>query len=147
VVSALVRAYNLDRSFLAQLRDFSLPEAPRLLPLDLKAKEAFEAPPFALAGAPEYRLAQEILAAADNPYLRFAHSPEELLLSRPLFILNPELEPAALSRVHFRTLAAREILRREIADSKQPGKEAADPDLATDRERLLHRLNAVIDQK
>lgn len=147
VVSALVREYGLDHGFLAQLRDFSLPGAAELLALGLVEKDSFEAPLFSLTGAPGYWLTQEILAAADNPYLRFAHSPEELLLSGPLFRLNPELAPAALARVHFRTLAAREIIQREISRLESAGEAEANPELAAAWGSLLHRLNAIINNK
>jgi len=147
VVAALVRKHNLDESFLAKLRDFSLPGTEWLRSFELQAKGAFEASLFPLVSEPEYRLVQEILSVDDNPYLRFAQCPEELLLAKPLFDLNPELDPAILARVHFRTLLAREIVRHEIqALGRLPAAGDDSQGQLAVCENLLHRLNALIDQ-
>ena len=147
VVAALVREYNLDKSFVAQLKDFSPPGVEWLRSFELHVKRPFEAPLFSLVSESEYRLAQAILAAADNPYLRFARCPEELLLAKPLFDLNPELESVVLARAPFRTLRAREIVRDEIqALTRLSGTGDDSPDQLAVCEDLLHRLNALIDQ-
>jgi hypothetical protein len=166
VVSALVQAHKLDGSFLQNLRDFSI-QRMDWLACEPQAKEPFAPPLFPLVSDAECRLTQAILAAADNPYLRFAHSPAELLLSGPLFRFNPELQPAILARVHFHTLLAREIVRTEIQDLRRRLKEGAAPaaesrepeegsaagirftetrDRLTSLESRLDRLNAFIDQ-
>ena len=52
----------------------------------------------------EYFLIMSIISKVDNSYLKFAHSPEEILLCRPLYRLNPALAPEKLMRYHFETL-------------------------------------------
>ena len=41
------------------------------------------------------------MAEPDNPYLAFAHSPEEILLARPLWLKHPGLAPELLAGRHF----------------------------------------------
>jgi hypothetical protein len=145
VVSALVREYELDESFLAELREISQPGAAGLRSFEPRAKEPFEPPPFSLVPERQYRLAQDMVAAADNPYLVFARSPEELLLAAPLFRFNPGLEPAILARTDFRTLLAREIVLAEIAGLRQgPAAAGEPPARLASLEDLLARLNAFI---
>jgi hypothetical protein len=44
------------------------------------------------------------LSELDNPYLAYARSPEEILLSRPLWQRRPGLDPEALSSRHLAAL-------------------------------------------
>jgi hypothetical protein len=147
VVAALVRKHNLDENFVARLKDFSLPGAEWLRSCEFQIKRPFEPPLFPLVSEPEYRLVQEILSAADSPYLRFAQCPEELLLAKQLCRLNPELDPSVLARAHFRTLLAREIVRHEIqALGRLPAAGDDSQGQLAVCESLLQRLNALIDQ-
>ncbi len=149
VVSALVRLYNLDPGFLANHRNLAIQETEWVFSHAPQAKDTCALPLFSLASAAEYRLIQDILAALGNPYLSYARSPEELLLSRALYRLNPGLEPALLARVHFRTLLAREIARRELLGLDPCPEE--EPNNATARraafQSLLDRLNSFINLK
>ena len=70
----------------------------------IRKKVTFESPLFSLATAEEYHLTMAIISKVDNPYLQFAHSPEEILLSRPLYHLNPALNSEILKCCHFETL-------------------------------------------
>ncbi|MBW1917478.1 MAG: hypothetical protein JRI57_05585 [Deltaproteobacteria bacterium] len=74
-------------------------------------KAFFQPPLFALGTAPEYQVTMAIIAAVNNPYLQFVHSPAEILLCGPLFKLNPALNPELLGRFHFLTLWQRKRLR------------------------------------
>jgi hypothetical protein len=148
VVSALVRDYELDEGFLAKLREVSQPGAAWLRSFEPRPKEPFEPPPFILAPERQYRLAQAIIAAADNPYLVFARSSEELLLAAPLFRCNSGLEPAILARTDFRTLWAREIVLAEIAGLRQGAAAAGEPpDRPAALEDRLARLNDFINKQ
>lgn len=123
IVCALVQEHRHGQSFLDALDNSMVPPAREWADFEEpKAKDPFEPPLFALATEEEYRLTQAIVEKIDNPYLLFAHSPEELLLSRPLFSLNPNLGPETLARVHFDTLLRREILRSEV--ERQASQEA-----------------------
>lgn len=145
VVSALVRQYELDESFLTRLREVTQPGALWLLSFEPRAKEPFEPPPFSLVPERQYRLTQAIIAAADNPYLVFARSPEELLLAGPLCRFNSGLEPAILAHTDFGTLLAREIVLAEIAGLRQGSAAAGEPPARlASLEDLLDRLNALI---
>jgi hypothetical protein len=68
------------------------------------AKPQYEAPLFFLAAREEYQVIQKILAGLDNPYLAWAHSPEEILLSTPLWQKRPGLDPEILTSRHFAAL-------------------------------------------
>ena len=61
-------------------------------------------PLFFLATPAEYRLILRIMAAPDNSYLALAHSPEEILLARPLCLRHPGLAPELLASRHFAAL-------------------------------------------
>jgi hypothetical protein len=156
VVNSLIWAYKLDASFLNEVVNFSIWKN-WLASFELKAKDPVELPLFSLASEQDYRLTQAILAVVANPYLSQARSPEEMLLSGPLFCLNPELSAEVLARVHFRVLLARETALIELRDlqqqlKKQPASadKAMQPDEVQTRlaslEHLLKNLNTFIDQ-
>jgi hypothetical protein len=69
-----------------------------------EAKPPYEAPLFFLATPEEYQVIQKILAVQDNPYLGWAQSPEEILLSRPLWQRRPGLDREVLTSRHFAAL-------------------------------------------
>ncbi len=142
VVSVLVREYHLEEGFVERLRNFTLGEE-WLAAFEPPEKRPLVAPLFSLVPPEEYRLVQEIVAAAESPYLRFAHCPEELLLAGPLFRLNPDLDPHILAGVHFRTLVARELVSRKITALQRlaAGSNSSVP--GEFWESLLDRLNAL----
>lgn len=67
-------------------------------------KAPYEPPLFFLATPEEYRVIREIMAATENPYLAWAQSPEEILLSRPLYAKHPQLSTEILAGHHFAAL-------------------------------------------
>ena len=69
-----------------------------------ETKPGYEAPLFFLATREEYQVIHRILAVLDNPYLVWAHSPEEILLSATLWQRRPGLDPEVLTSRHFAAL-------------------------------------------
>jgi hypothetical protein len=119
-ISGLVRLYGLKESFLSILdnvEDHLSRENVRLSRVRLKAP--IEIPLFSLATEEEYYLTMSILSRVDNPYLKFAHSPEEILLCGPLYSLNPSLHSEKLMRYHFETLFLHERARAYRNEPKQ----------------------------
>lgn len=100
-VGGLVRSYHLGREFCRLLKAMTDEGANRMA-RDYRsaAKVPYEPPLFFLATAEEFQIIQEILAGLDNPYLRWAHSPEEMLLSQPLWRRRPGLEAQELASRH-----------------------------------------------
>lgn len=116
-VSGLVRAHSLGKEFLARLAVADDEPCPEEEGRDrVKSKEPFEAPLFSLSGEEEYRVTMSILDRVSNPYLRFAASPDEILLCGRLFRRNPRLGARLLARVHFESLLLAEGAKGEIAE-------------------------------
>jgi hypothetical protein len=138
VVSSLVREHHLNERFLNSLREVAAQEAGWLHSYEPQPKEPCKAPLFGLVPSDEFGLIQAILATADNPYVPFAHSPEELLLSGWLFRLNPDLAPGVLAQVHFRALLARELVQAELRDLEARPKASAG--FQVEQAVLLRRL-------
>ncbi len=82
----------------------------------VKLKTPMESSLFSLATKDEYALTMSIIGKVDNAYLKFANSPEEILLCRSLYRLNPLLTNQKLMRYHFETLLLHERAKanREI---------------------------------
>jgi hypothetical protein len=115
-VSSLVKGYGLGEDFLKGLDQAEDGHTGvQAFPIAVRAKVPFDFPPFSLAAEGEYRLVLAILAKLNNPYLRFAHSPEEMLLSAALFAANPALRPEDLLRFDFATLLLSERAQEELA--------------------------------
>ncbi len=104
-VSGLVRRYRLDETFLRGLDrpGEASPEDERSA-LRLKRKAPDVPPLFSLSTEEEHRVTLAILARLKNPYLRYATSPDEILVCRSLFRQNPFLHPETLATHHFETL-------------------------------------------
>ena len=104
-ISSIVSQYRLNESF---LNSFDTVEnhltAKKLTVPRIRMKTPMASPLFSLVPQEEYSLAMSIINKVDNPYLVFAHSPEEILLSKPLYRLNPDISPEALMRYHFESL-------------------------------------------
>jgi hypothetical protein len=104
-ISGIVRTYGLKKNFLNVLEN----AADYLSKVNLNAnrvrvKAPMESPLFSLATEDEYVLIMSIIDKVNNSYLKFAHSPEEILLCGSLYRLNPTLDPEKLIRYHFETL-------------------------------------------
>ena len=104
-ISDLVRWYGLKENFLDVLdkvEDYLSKED--LQYIRVRLKTPMEKSLFSLVTESEYSLTLSIISKVDNTYLQFAESPEEILLCRPLFLLNPTIGPEKLMRYHFETL-------------------------------------------
>jgi hypothetical protein len=64
---------------------------------------------FPLLTLSQWRLALEITAKFDNPYLKFCRSPRDIIVSQRLYESNPDLEVEALQEQSLRALWEREI--------------------------------------
>ncbi len=104
-IGGLVRRYGLGEAFLGLCRALSAAQTEDLARRHgSEAKPLYEPPLFFLATPEEYRLIQEILAVLTNPYLAWAGSPEEILLSQPLWGRRPDLSRETLAGRHFAEL-------------------------------------------
>jgi hypothetical protein len=104
-ISGLVRWYGLKENFLDVLdkvEDYLSKED--LQYIRVRLKTPMEKSLFSLVTESEYSLTLSIISKVDNSYLQFAESPEEILLCRPLYRLNPSLPTEKLMRYHFETL-------------------------------------------
>jgi len=140
-ISGLVKEHRLGESFLEKL------ESPEDFLLEKKAefarvrkKQPFRIPLFSLTEKKEYILTLAIIDKINNPYLEFAQSPEEIALSKLLFVLNPALGTEKLERYQFETLLLYEQAKiniKELAKDirKQMGPGIEKPLL--ENERLL----------
>ncbi|MCI0528508.1 MAG: hypothetical protein L0Y56_13800 [Nitrospira sp.] len=109
-VSAIVKRHALGEAFVKTLENFSEDRLREYLRINrIRPKDHLEPPLFSLATQAEYRATIAILDMVNNPYLHFVSSPDEILLCRPLFHLNPFLEPEKLAHHHFATLLLREL--------------------------------------
>jgi hypothetical protein len=104
-VVSIVRQYNLDSGFLRKLDDFGRTPPGKIVDTcEWKSKSRLTLLLFPLATEEEYNLVRTVLSIADNPYLHYAQSPDEILLSGPLYHRNPSIEPARLEYSHFEAL-------------------------------------------
>ncbi len=104
-VGGLVRHHRLGEQFCEMINQMTATKIEDLVRSNQDThKNLYEPPLFFLATPEEYRAIKEILAEADNPYLAWAASPEEIVLSGPLFTRCPELAPEALATRHFAAL-------------------------------------------
>ena len=104
-ISSLVRRYGLKEGFLSildKVEDYISEDKYDFARVRLK--KPLDTPLFSLATEEDYSLTMSIIRRVDNPYLEFAHSPEEILLCGLLYRLNPSLGPEKLRRYHFATL-------------------------------------------
>lgn len=104
-VNGLVRQCGLQENFLDLLdkvEDYLSAKNIRLT--RIRVKDPVERPLFSLATKDEYFITMSIIKKVDNPYLKFAHSPQEILLCKPLYLLNPSMDSEKLIRYHFETL-------------------------------------------
>jgi hypothetical protein len=120
-IHVLVQTYGLGEDFLRKLDEFT--ENVTLEQLQAQAglvKQERQLPLFALATPENYRLTMAIIEKVNNPYLHFAHSPEEILWCNALFRRHPDLEPERLATTHFQTLLRGVLAAEEPGMSKGP---------------------------
>ena len=116
-ISSLVRWYGLEENFLTVIESAEDYLAQTNLELHcFREKMPFEPSLFSLVTAAEYRLTKAIISKADNPYLQYANSPEEIFLSRLLYRLNPKLAPETLKRNHFEMLLLYAYSKDKVAE-------------------------------
>ncbi len=116
-ISALVRWYGLDENFLKKLDNAEdYPPREKMDFVRVRTKKPFDFPLFSLSSRDEYDLTRALLRKVNNPYLSFAHSPEEILLSGILYRMNAELRPEELRRYHFETLLLCEHAKKYLKD-------------------------------
>lgn len=112
-ISNIVRQCGLKESFLDIFDNFENHLAAKTSDISrIRMKTPLISPLFSLVDEEAYRLTMSIINKVDNPYLVFAHSPEEILLCKPLYHLNPELSPEKLNRYHFETLLSHERIKQ-----------------------------------
>jgi hypothetical protein len=116
-ISAMVRWYGLDESFLKKLDNVEdYPSVEKMDSIRIKTKKPFDFPLFSLSSRDEYDLTRAILRKMNNSYVSFAHSPEEILLSGILYRMNAELRPEELRRYDFETLLMVEHAKKVLKD-------------------------------
>jgi hypothetical protein len=116
-VSCIVKEYKLGEDFLKLLDNTNGYFPQKRIELNqVKGKKVLELPPFSLVSQDEYRIAMAITGKLDNPYLQFAHSPEEMLLSAPLYEANPSLTSQDLLLHDFETLLLCQCAKEELTD-------------------------------
>ncbi len=106
-VCTIVKNYGLKEDFLTVIDNLNLDPDPGRHPLgglEIRAKQPIEIPPYCMVPVEEYGLVLEIINRLDNPYLSFARSPEEMVLSVRLHKSDPSLDARHLLRHDFRTL-------------------------------------------
>ncbi len=115
-ISSIVRQYGLNERFLDVLDNVEnyLPEV-NLKFTRVRVKTPMESHLFFLANREEYNLTMSIISKIDKSYLKFAHSPEEILLCGPLYSLNPSISSEKLKRYHFATLLLHERNSRGLS--------------------------------
>jgi hypothetical protein len=120
-ISALVRWYGLDENFPKKLDHVeAYPSVRDMDFIRVKTKKPVDFPLFSLCSRDEYDLTRAILRKVTNPYVWFAHSPEEILLSGILYGMNAELRPETLRRYDFKTLLLYEHAKKYLEDSANP---------------------------
>lgn len=108
-ICSLVKQYDLKESFLSVLDKVEDGLSGENFKFNrVKLKTPMENSLFSLATKDKYSLTMSIIAKVDNAYLKFATSPEEILLCGPLYRLNPLLTNQKLMRYHFETLLLHE---------------------------------------
>ncbi len=121
-IYSLVREHDLKESFLSVLDNVEDGLSGENLKFNrVRLKTPMESSLLALATKDEYFLTMSIIGKVGNAYLKFANSPEEILLCGPLYRLNPSLTNQKLMRYHFETLLLHE---RAKATNNEPNNKA-----------------------
>jgi len=104
-ICCIVKQYGLDNNFLSiidNVDDYVSRESLNFPRIRVKAQ--VENHLFPLATKDEYMLTMSIISKINNPYLKFVHSPEEIIWCETLYRLNPLIDSKKLIRYHFETL-------------------------------------------
>jgi hypothetical protein len=118
-ISALVRWYGLDESFLKKLDHFEDDMSVKKMDfIKITTKKPVDFPLFSFSSRDEYDLTRTILRKVNNPYIWFAHCPEEILLSGILYRMNAELPAEALRCYDFETLLRVEYAKMALKNSE-----------------------------
>ncbi len=102
-VAAILEAFGLNgESFLRLLDEEPVSRTvARALAREGPRKASVPLPLFALVDPSEFAPLETILSRVQCPYLPWAASPEEVLLSRPLYALDPSIPPQRLKRYSY----------------------------------------------
>jgi hypothetical protein len=120
-VGCIVKEYKLGEDFLELIDNTDLTFSQRKMEFrQVRGKKVLELPPYFLVSQDEYRIVMAITGKLDNPYLQFAHSPDEMLLSATLYKANPSLTSQDLLRYDFETLLLGQPVKEELADLEKP---------------------------
>jgi hypothetical protein len=104
-ISGIVKRYGLEEGFLSILDNVDeYLSKEKLISSRIKVKSHMENHLFSLVTKDEYSLTMSIIGKVGNPYLKFVHSPEEIILCGPLYHLNSSMDSEKLMRYHFLTL-------------------------------------------
>jgi hypothetical protein len=115
-VCSIVEAYGLGNDFLKMLDGFEDGSGRQGAgALVVKAKRPLEIPPYCMVPGEAYGLVLDIMGRLDNPYLPFARSPEEMVLSARLYECDRSIDARQLLRHDFGTLLLCLNARRELA--------------------------------
>lgn len=114
-ISGIVRQYGLKENFLDELDNVEDGLSTKNLKFArIRLKTPVEGPLFSLVSKDEYLLTISIIEKVDNPYLKFAQSPEDLVWCGPLYRLNASIDSEKLRRYHFETLYLHERAKAKI---------------------------------
>jgi hypothetical protein len=148
-IGGLVKAYALENSFLKEMDLFSggLP-GERPVPYRMREKPRTGHSLFPLLTEDEYRVTSEIIKRADNSYLYFANSPEEILFCKPLFSHNSGIGTENLMRCHFKTLFLFELSKEKASDLAQQISQIREKEgeISLDEQKRIDALTAEIKQ-
>ncbi len=118
-ISTIAKRYRLTTGFLDILDNVEDYLSEKNLNLSrIRVKAPLDGPLFSLSTKDEYSLTMSIINKIDNPYLKFAHSPEEIIWCGPLYRLNPSIDLDKLMRYHFETLYLHERAKVKIGEPK-----------------------------
>jgi hypothetical protein len=115
-ISAIVREHRLTGDFVARLDAVDAGVHVDVDTIVRGEKKPLIVPLYSLVGEDEYRVTRGILERMSNPYLPYAQSPEDILLSGTLFSRDPDLTPQRLSRWDFKTLLACAHAKEEMQE-------------------------------
>lgn len=102
-VASVLTAFGVDgKDFLRRLDEEPETEtAARALAQGALRKAPVPVPLFALVPPESYAIVETIATRIEGPYRAWAETPEDLLLCRPLYALNPNIAPRLLSRYSY----------------------------------------------
>lgn len=121
-VCCIVQRYGLGQDFLNLLDGPHSPLATRgREKAGARLKAPLDCPPFSLGTEGEYELTLAIIRKVGNPYLQYATSPDEILLSNPLYRCNAAIPVERLMRFHFETLLHYELSKSAARQESRHG--------------------------